>query len=151
MRIKGMTENERLFSSVLIIFFAYFGITILFSLSFPEREDAFFMHYIMTISFLIGMIFGIAFFILTNPKGSEMMEERGISVVEKILEGDEEKLFKIVRNSEGITQSSLRFRTKFSSSKVSALLLNLEKKNVIQREKTGRTYKIYVSEWLKKV
>ncbi|MFQ5892372.1 MAG: helix-turn-helix transcriptional regulator [Candidatus Methanofastidiosia archaeon] len=151
MSFKDMTENERLFSSVLIIFFTYFGITILFSLSFPEREDTFFMHYTMTISFLIGMIFGITFFILTKPKGSEMTEERGISVVEKILEGDEGKLFEIVRNSEGITQDSLRFRTKFSSSKVSALLLNLEKKNVIQREKTGRTYKIYVSEWLKKV
>jgi uncharacterized membrane protein len=63
---------------------------------------------------------------------------------------DEALLLEIIRENEGITQDSLRFRTGFSKSKVSALLLNLEKKGIITRERLGRTYKVFIADWIKK-
>ena len=56
----------------------------------------------------------------------------------------------MVRDAEaGRTQDSIKFRTGFSKSKVSALILNLEKKGLIQRERLGKTFNIFLSKLLK--
>jgi uncharacterized membrane protein len=70
-------------------------------------------------------------------------------ILKKALTDDEIAIIDMVKDTPGVTQDSLRFRTDFSKSKVSALILNLEKKGIVQREKTGKTYKIFLSEFLK--
>ncbi|MFV2041531.1 MAG: helix-turn-helix transcriptional regulator, partial [Candidatus Hydrothermarchaeales archaeon] len=62
----------------------------------------------------------------------------------------ERTLIDLISGSEGVTQDSIRFKTGFSKSKVSALLSDLEKKDIISRERLGRTYKVFISDWLKK-
>jgi predicted transcriptional regulator len=59
-------------------------------------------------------------------------------------------LVEMISVSDGITQDSIRFKTGFSKSKVSYLLSEMEKKDIIVREKLGRTYKVFISDWLKK-
>ncbi len=80
----------------------------------------------------------------------EKCEDDKMGVVEKLLEGDELEVFKIIRENEGVTQDSLHFRTGFSPSKVSMIVKKLEEKNLIYRERFGKTYRIYLSDWLKK-
>jgi len=76
-------------------------------------------------------------------------ELKTLEVVKRLLNEDEAKIVEIVLENEGITQDSLHFRTGFSHSKLSMILKKLEEKDVIVREKFGRTYKVYLSEWLK--
>jgi hypothetical protein len=147
------TENERLYTSVIIVFIVYFALNSLIFGFFSEDSPA--VHYLMTLSFLGGMAAGVGFFILTRPTEGEKAVEppsakRNILVLKKALSIDEALLVELVVESEGVTQDSLRFKTGFSKSKVSALISEMEKKDIIVREKLGRTYKVFISDWLKK-
>jgi uncharacterized membrane protein len=149
---KPATENERLFTSVILVFIVYFGLNSLIFAAFGE--DSTVVHYLMTISFLGGMIAGIFFFLWSRPSKNiiepQNVFKRNIAVLKKALNEDENLLIDMISESEGITQDSIRFKTKFSKSKVSALLSELEKKDILSREKLGRTYKVFISDWLKK-
>ncbi len=151
---KPSTENERLLASVLLVFVVYFGTISLLSLIFGEEETATIARYRMTLSFLLSMLFGVGFFFWTKPKEIAHSEqsalEKNLAVLERALSEDEILLLRMIKESGGVTQDSLRFRSGFSKSKVSALLLNLEKNGVIFRQPLGKTYKVYLSEWLKK-
>lgn len=147
---KPKTENERLLASVLLVFVVYFGTISVLSLIFGEEESTAIARYRMSFSFLLSMFFGVGFFIWTRPKGAEGQLEKNLAVLERALSEDEIALLHIIKENEGVTQDSLRFRTGFSKSKVSALLLGLEKSGIIARQELGRTYRVYLSEWLKK-
>ncbi|AIG96973.1 helix-turn-helix transcriptional regulator [Archaeoglobus fulgidus] len=67
----------------------------------------------------------------------------------KLLNDDEAMVLKIIAENEGITQDSLRARTDFSNSKMSMIIKKLEEKDLIVREKFGKTFKVYLSEWVK--
>jgi hypothetical protein len=147
-----VTENERLLSSVILVFITYFGLNSLIFAVFGEDSSG--THYLMTFSFLGGMILGVAFFLWTRTSAPKLESEpillRNIGVLKKALSDDEALLIDIISGSEGITQDSIRFKTGFSKSKVSALLSEMEKKTLLSREKLGRTYKLFISDWLKK-
>ncbi|MBE8539622.1 DUF7343 domain-containing protein [Geoglobus acetivorans] len=72
-----------------------------------------------------------------------------LAVAEKLLEEDEKKVLKIIAENEGVTQDSLHFRTGFSTSKVSMIVKKLEEKDLIYRERFGKTYRLYLSDWVK--
>lgn len=72
-----------------------------------------------------------------------------LKLIENLLGQDELAIMGIVLENDGITQDSLRFRTGFSQSKISMIIKKLEEKNLIVREKFGKTYRIHMSEWLK--
>lgn len=153
---KPKTENERLLASVLLVFVVYFGLNSLIFVLY-EGEDGVAARYFMTLSFLGGMLAGIIFFLWSRPgEGKESYPivsspmERNLAILERALNEDEARILRIIAESEGITQDSLRFRTGFSKSKVSAILLGLEKNGIIYREKLGRTYKLTIADWLKK-
>lgn len=148
---KPTTENERLFTTVVVVFIVYFGLNSLIFATFGE--DSPIVHYLMTFSFLGGMIAGALFFLWTRPGAEKVTEpamKQNIEVLKRALSEDERLLIDIISGSEGVTQDSIRFKTGFSKSKVSALLSELEKKDIIAREKLGRTYKVFISDWLKK-
>jgi hypothetical protein len=153
---KPKTENERLLASVLLVFVVYFGInSIIFA--FYGEGDGFAVRYFMTLSFFGGMLAGILFFLWSRPEkkteggsSSSSPMERNLYILERALSRDEALILRMIASSEGITQDSLRFRTGFSKSKVSALILGLEKNGIIYRERLGRTYKLSMADWLKK-
>jgi len=146
-------ENERLYTSVLIVFIVYFALNSVIFAFFGEESPA--VHYLMTLSFLGGMAAGVVFFLMTGTAAGgkipiETPLARNIKILKKALSTDETLLVELVAGSEGVTQDSIRFKTGFSKSKVSALLSEMEKKDIIIREKLGRTYKVFMADWLKK-
>jgi hypothetical protein len=151
---KPKTENERLLASVLLVFVVYFGLNSLIFILYGDR-DGIAERYFMTLSFLGGMLAGILFFLWSRPEEGEKARsrstplERNLSILERALSEDETRILRMIAEAEGITQDSIRFRTGFSKSKVSAILLGLERNGIITRERLGRTYKLAISEWLK--
>src|SRR3989344_8132275 len=71
-------------------------------------------------------------------------KDKEYSILRKALSEDEKKILDEIKKAEEITQDSLRFRLNWSKAKVSTILTNLEKRNLIQRERIGKTYKIYL-------
>ena len=149
---KPFSENERLFTSVLLVFIVYFGLNSLIFSVFGEESAV--VHYLMTLSFIGGMAAGVIFFLWsrTSLKQPETVSvvKRNVEVLKKALSEDERLLLDMIGESEGVTQDSIRFKTGFSKSKVSALISEMEKKDILSREKLGRTYKVFISDWLKK-
>ncbi|MCK4714325.1 MAG: hypothetical protein KAT35_02030 [Candidatus Aenigmarchaeota archaeon] len=66
------------------------------------------------------------------------------SIMKRALNDDETALLERVREVPGgITQDSLRFRLGWSKAKVSTMLTNLDRMGLVQRERFGKTYKVY--------
>ena len=76
-------------------------------------------------------------------------KERALSIVKKKLSADEKKLLKEIERTGTITQDSLRARLGWSKAKVSTILTRLDKMNLIQRERQGKTYKVFLSKDLR--
>ncbi len=147
--MKLLTENERLMASVILVFIMYFGLDSLLSL---VIEDESLVRGRLTLSFITAMASGIVFYVYSRRSApaaepDKSMKDKSMIILKKALTDDEVAIVDMVKDTPGVTQDSLRFRTDFSKSKVSAIILNLEKKGIVQREKTGKTYKIYLSEF----
>ena len=82
----------------------------------------------------------------TRPRSSK---EQALSIVKKKLSADEKKVLKEIEMAGTITQDSLRARLGWSKAKVSTTLTRLDKMNLIQRERQGKTYKVFLSKDLR--
>lgn len=147
--MKLLTENERLMASVILVFIMYFGLDSLLSLIIKDES---LVRGRLTLAFITAMASGIVFYVYSRRSApaaepDKSVKDRSMIILKKALTDDEVAIVDMVKDTPGVTQDSLRFRTDFSKSKVSALILNLEKKGIVQREKTGKTYKIYLSEF----
>jgi ribosomal protein S25 len=56
----------------------------------------------------------------------------------------ERKVMRIVKEQDGITQSTLRLKTDMSKAKLSYVLQELEKRNLIKRIKKGKTLSVHL-------
>jgi uncharacterized membrane protein len=56
------------------------------------------------------------------------------------------KVIKAIKDKDGITQSTLRYRTDLSKAKISQILTDFEKKHLVKREEKGKTYSVYLAE-----
>ena len=72
------------------------------------------------------------------------LEYKEYHILRKALSDDEKKILDEIKKAGEITQDSLRFRLDWSKAKVSTILTNLDKRNLIQRERIGKTYKVYL-------
>ena len=64
----------------------------------------------------------------------------------KALNSEEQMVLKLIKYEEGITQSSLRHKTGLSKTKLSFILSDLEKKEIVKKELYGKTNKLYMKE-----
>ncbi|MBI5133441.1 MAG: hypothetical protein HZA83_01895 [Thaumarchaeota archaeon] len=76
-------------------------------------------------------------------------KERALSIVKKKLSVDEKRVLKEIEIAGMITQDSLRARLGWSKAKISTTLTRLDKMNLIQRERQGKTYKVFLSKDLR--
>jgi uncharacterized membrane protein len=74
------------------------------------------------------------------------IEENKFELVLKAMDENEKKVLKAIKEQEGITQSTLKFRTDLSKAKVSQILTDFEKKNLVKREAKGKTYAVYLTQ-----
>jgi len=73
-----------------------------------------------------------------------LLEEEKFSILLKGLSEEEKKVIKAVKEQNGITQQTLRFRTDLHKSKLSIVLDGLEKKNLIARKEKGKTKQVFL-------
>ena len=103
---------------------------------------------------MLVIALGIGLFASTQLKTKPAVrmrdsKERALFIVKKKLSADEKKLIKEIERTGTITQDSLRARLGWSKAKVSTTLTRLDKMNLIQRERQGKTYKVFLSEDLR--
>lgn len=104
-----------------------------------------------------GFMFGLGFYILFFNKTDEKImrrleEEKNIklnnekfNIILMALDPFEKKVLKAVKEQDGITQNTLRLRVDMSKAKLSYVLQELEKRNLIKRIPKGKTLEV----WLK--
>ena len=69
-----------------------------------------------------------------------------LEIIKRALSDDEKQVLDEIRRAGEITQDSLRFRLEWSKAKLSRILTNLDKLNLIQRERLGKTYKVFLTD-----
>jgi uncharacterized membrane protein len=104
-----------------------------------------------------GLMLGLGFYLLFFNKTEEMIMRRledeknnklnheKFKIILMALDPYEKKVLKAVKEQDGITQSTLRLRVDMSKAKLSYVLQELEKRNLIKRVAKGKTLEI----WLK--
>lgn len=97
------------------------------------------------LSFIGG--FGTWLLIKSDTKKQIRTDENfnELKIIKKALSDDEKRIVDEIQKAGEITQDSLRFRLNWSKAKVSAILLQLDRMNIIQRERQGKTYKVFIS------
>lgn len=111
----------------------------------------------ITIGFL-SFILALGFYIIFFNKGEEAIlkrleeekntkvQENKFDVILKMLDENEKKIISAIKDQDGITQSTLRFRTDLSKAKISQTLADFEKKNLVKRIQKGKTYAVHLIE-----
>ena len=80
---------------------------------------------------------------LEDEKENKINNEK-FDIVLKALDDYEKKVLKLIKEQDGITQSTLRLRSDMSKAKLSYVLQELEKRNLIKRVKKGKTLEIFL-------
>ncbi len=79
----------------------------------------------------------------TSPETKPGIRDE-IEILKKALNPDEKLILEEIQKAGEITQDSLRFRLNWSKAKVSAILLQLDRMGLVQRERQGKTYKVFI-------
>jgi len=73
-----------------------------------------------------------------------LLRDDKLKIISMILDKNEQKIFDVIREKEGITQNMIRIKTDLSKAAVSQVLSNFERRNLIRREPDGKTYSVYL-------
>ncbi len=103
-------------------------------------------------SFLFALGFYILFFNKTEEailkrlekEKDEKIDNAKFEILLKALDSYEQKIIMAIKEQDGITQNTLRLRANMSKAKLSYVLQELEKRNIIKRIKRGKTLAIYL-------
>ena len=107
---------------------------------------------------LISFIAALGFYLLFFNTGEEAIlrrleEEKNMKIeqdkfelVLKSMDENEKKVLKAIKEQGGITQSTLKYRADLSKAKISQVLTDFERKQIIRREGKGKTYSVYLAE-----
>lgn len=93
---------------------------------------------------LLIVLFGFGINIALSKKSEPDSKEKEFSILKKALSNDEKLVLEEIKKAGEITQDSLKFRLNWSKAKLSAILSNLDRLNLIQRERQGKTYKVFI-------
>ncbi len=91
----------------------------------------------------LAFIAGFAFWLLIRGKNEVTAKSLNeLEILKRALSKDEKLILNEIQKAGEITQDSLRFRLDWSKAKVSAILLQLDRMNIIQRQRQGKTYNV---------
>lgn len=106
-------------------------------LDFSEPEHV----HLNLIAGMLSLAIGAAAAVATSPRKPTECPEKG-RILTDVLSKDEQRVIDIVKEAGEITQDSLTFRLGWSRPKVSTIITNLERMNIVQRRREGKTYVI---------
>lgn len=86
----------------------------------------------------------------TEQKPSAERSEANLQILKKMMTEDEKKLVEEIEKAGEITQDSLRLRLDWSKAKVSTVLSILDRQGVVQKERSGKTYRVHLEPDLQK-
>ncbi len=103
-------------------------------------------------SFILALGFYLLFFNKTDERimnrlekeKNQKIQNEKFEIILMALDDYEKKVMKIVKEQDGITQSTLFLRTGMSKAKLSYVLQELEKRNLIKRIPEGKTLKVFL-------
>ena len=105
----------------------------------------------IVISLAVALLSGVLILLLLKPQLPETAVTKPVAnideleIIKRALSDDEKAVIDEIRKAGEITQDSLRFRLEWSKAKLSRILTNLDKLNIIQRERLGKTYKVFLA------
>src|SRR3989338_6579721 len=116
----------------------------------------------ITVGFL-SFVFALGFYLLFFDRNTQevLQEDRAVqkNIEEKVqmksskfdlllrpLDDNEKKILTAIKEQQGITQATLRYRANLSKAKISQVLTDFEKKNLISRKAKGKTYQVFLTE-----
>ena len=103
-------------------------------------------------SFILALGFYLLFFNKTEKAIMEKLEKEKDEKIDnakfemlfKALDSYEQKVIRAIKEQDGITQNTLRLRVNMSKAKLSYVLQELEKRELIKRIKKGKTLAIHL-------
>lgn len=143
---------------VFVVFISYLISILLLIFLFPTRPGSMMEHMMnfnpqavtmnLVAIFLAVGVGLLVFLLLRTPPSPPppVREVDELSIIRRVLSEDEKAIIDEIRRAGEITQDSLRFRLGWSKAKVSRILTNLDKMNLIQRERIGKTYNVFLTE-----
>ncbi len=105
---------------------------------------------------ILSFLFALGGYLIFFARGEEsivhrmemdqqrLREEEKFELILKVLDPYESKVLRAVKEQDGITQNTLRLRTDLSKAKLSYVLQELEKRNLIKRIEKGKTLAVYI-------
>lgn len=79
-----------------------------------------------------------------HKESQKESSEEKFNILLTALDEDEQNVLKAIKEQDGISQSTLKFRVDLSKTKLSLILTSFEKKNLITKVKTGKINHIYL-------
>ena len=156
MSATGIDIVTKVIIVILAILFSYFVVILLLSPLFVHQPQSWqdmmghMMNFnqtsatmnLIAVSLALGIGLIISLFLLRAKPVSEVEE---LKIIKRALSEDEKAVIDEITRADEITQDSLRFRLDWSKAKLSRILTNLDKMNIIQRERVGKTYNVFMS------
>lgn len=103
----------------------------------------------IVLSLTLALVVGVLVLLLLKPTRPQSVatpvKTDELEIIKRALSDDEKAVLDEIRRAGEITQDSLRFRLEWSKAKLSRILTNLDKLNLIQRERVGKTYNVFIT------
>lgn len=97
----------------------------------------------LSIALLAGVL--VSLWLKVGKTEAPVVKTDELEIIKRALSDDEKAVLDEIRRAGEITQDSLRFRLEWSKAKLSRILTNLDKMNLIQRERVGKTYNVFLT------
>ncbi len=152
-KLKGIDPVSKFFLASIFVIISYFAILLAESLVFGIKFSALMMNFSSMNPILLNL-FAIVFSLFLGFLFSSNFFDKDLGKVFNLgalsMSHHEKQWMNEIRAAKVITQDSLRFRLDWSKAKVSTILTNLDRKGLIVRERSGKTYKVYLSSYFSK-
>ncbi len=105
--------------------------------------------YYYTIIAVISILLVFLIYRYLRSRKIDIFTKKDLSDKIEILKGDEQRIMKLIIDCDGIDQREIIKKTGFSKAKVSKILSELEKRNIIFKKQLGRKNKIFLTKKVK--
>lgn len=147
--LKRMDSTTRFFFLVFVWLGGYFLTMLALSLASGQHIAKLMMNfytdagvYLNVAALLLASGTAFVASLLASEPGRKLFKE-----ITQVLGPDEKKALEQIKEAKKLTQDSLRFRLDWSKAKVSAVLTQLDRKKLVVRERSGKTYVVYLSKF----